>query len=173
MRHRITNLFYLLLINIILYGTAWSDSFSTSDSNEEKLQIASLIDLSLEQLLEVEVVSIATGTSQSILKAPAATTVITSQDIEAMGAIDLEEALETVPGLHVARYNVGYSPIFTFRGMYTEINPQVLIMINGISIKNLYFGNPGLIWGGMPLKNVARIEIIRRFIWSGCFRWGH
>ena len=51
-------------------------------------------------------VSIATGSHQSITRAPAAATVITSRDIEAMGATDLDQALESVPGLHVSMTSV-------------------------------------------------------------------
>ena len=48
-------------------------------------------------------VSIATGTRQAIRKAPSTATVITAEDIAAMGARTVSEALEAVPGLHVAR----------------------------------------------------------------------
>ena len=57
--------------------------------------------LSLEQLLSVRTISIATGTSTPINQAPAVASVITAQDIEAMGATQLSEVLEQVPGLHV------------------------------------------------------------------------
>ncbi|HEY0847740.1 MAG TPA: TonB-dependent receptor plug domain-containing protein, partial [Noviherbaspirillum sp.] len=50
-------------------------------------------------------ISIATGSQQSLRRAPAVATVITARDIEAMGATDLDEVLETVPGLHVSRTN--------------------------------------------------------------------
>ncbi len=47
-------------------------------------------------------VSIATGTRQPVTRAPAVATVITAQEIEAIGATDLDQVLETVPGLHVS-----------------------------------------------------------------------
>ena len=106
-------------------------------------------------------ISVATGSRQSIAKAPAVATVITAQDIHAMGATDLDEVLETVPGLHVARNNFGYAPIYTMRGIYSNYSPQVLVLINGIPITNLYNGDRNLIWGGMPVKAISRIEVIR------------
>ncbi len=108
-----------------------------------------------------DMVSVATGARQSIAKAPAVATVITAKDIHAMGATDLDEVLETVPGLHVARNNFGYAPIYTMRGIYSNYSPQVLVLINGIPITNLYSGDRNLIWGGMPVKAIARIEVIR------------
>ncbi|MDM8566353.1 TonB-dependent receptor [Candidatus Halobeggiatoa sp. HSG11] len=111
--------------------------------------------------LRLEMVSIATGTKQSISRVPAATTVITASEIEKIGAAYLDEILETVPGLHVARSNIGYNPIYTFRGIYSNFNPQVLMLINGISIDTLYAGNRGQTFGSMPVNAIARIEIMR------------
>jgi len=108
-----------------------------------------------------EMVSIASGYQQPISKAPSIATVITAEDIKAIGATDIDEALETVPGLHVERSNIGYNPIYTFRGIYTQFNQQVLMMINGIPITNSYTGSRSEVWGGMPIKNIARIEVVR------------
>lgn len=108
-----------------------------------------------------EMISIATGNYVPISKAPAVATVITAEDIRAIGATDLDEVLETVPGLHVARDVIGYNPIYTFRGIYASFNPQVLVLINGIPITNLFQGDRNLMWGGMPVEAIARIEIIR------------
>ena len=74
---------------------------------------------------DTEMISIATGSQQPISKAPAVATVVTANDIKAMGATDLDHVLETVPGLHVARSNTGYNPIYTIRGISSGFNPQV------------------------------------------------
>jgi outer membrane cobalamin receptor len=110
---------------------------------------------------DLDMISIATGSMQSIAKAPAVASVIYAQDIEMMGATDLDQILETIPGLHVARNSLGYNPIYVFRGIHSNYNPQVLMLINGIPISNLFHGDRGLIWGGMPVQAIARIEIIR------------
>jgi iron complex outermembrane receptor protein len=106
-------------------------------------------------------VSIATGTRQSLRRAPAVATVITAEDIAAMGATDLDEVLETVPGVHVSRNVQAYTPLYTIRGIYSDLNPQTLVLQNGVPMTTLLVGNRGVIWGGLPLDNVARIEIIR------------
>jgi iron complex outermembrane receptor protein len=106
-------------------------------------------------------ISIATGSQQPIARAPSVATVITSQDIRAMGAVDLDQVLESVPGLHVSVSSLGYHPIYSFRGIFTSYNPQVLMLVNGIPITNVFTGDRGLVWGGFPLENVARIEVIR------------
>jgi len=106
-------------------------------------------------------VSIATGNRQVLRRAPAVATVITAEDIAATGATDLDEVLETVPGMHVSRTN-SYFSTYVIRGMFGgQTNPQVLMLQNGIPLTTMYRGDKGGNWGGMSLEKVARIEIIR------------
>lgn len=106
-------------------------------------------------------VSIATGSQQTLRRAPAVASIITAEDIAAMGATDLDEVLETVPGLHVNRSANSYTPLYVIRGVFSQFNPQVLVMQNGTPVTTLYIGSKGNLWGGYPIEHIARIEIIR------------
>ena len=105
--------------------------------------------------------SIATGNRQQLKRAPAVASVITASDIAAMGATDLSQVLESVAGLHVSVRFQGYSPIFSFRGVHTKFNPQVLILVDGVPINQAFVGNSNVVTGAVPLENIARIEVIR------------
>ncbi len=120
-----------------------------------------LWDMSLADLGKIRVTSIASGTKTPLDKAAAIATVITENDITAMGATDLDQVLETVPGLHVARSSQGYTAKYIIRGITSTFNPQALVLINGIPVTSLFTGNRGNIWTGMPVKSIARIEVIR------------
>ncbi len=136
-----------------------------------------LTKLSLKELLDVEItldtvfdifgalvetkqVSVATGKKQDASRAPAVTSVITAQDIEAMGARTLSEALEGVPGFHVARQNI-YQPAYIVRGISSINNPEILVLINGEPLKGLESGDRGLGWRDMPVQAIARVEVMR------------
>ncbi|WP_374562923.1 TonB-dependent receptor plug domain-containing protein [Ideonella sp.] len=107
-------------------------------------------------------VSIATGSRVPVARAPSIATVITAEDIVASGAIDLDEVLETVPGLHVERSTLGFTPMYTMRGIRGSItNPQVLLLVNGMPLTCVYAGDRGINWAGQPVENIARIEVIR------------
>lgn len=106
-------------------------------------------------------VSIATGAAQSLRRAPAVATVITAQDIAAMGATGIDEVLQSVPGLHVSRSSNSFAPLYLIRGIHSEFNAQTLMLLNGVPLTTLFVGNRGLGWGDMPVENIARIEIIR------------
>ncbi len=106
-------------------------------------------------------VLIATGNKQLVRNAPSTATVITAEEISAMGATDLDEVMEAIPGIHVNRSTNGYLPVYVFRGIYSTYNPQVLMLVNGKPVTDMFAGNRGNIWGGLPLENVSRIEVIR------------
>jgi len=120
----------------------------------------SLWDMSLEELGKIRVTSLASGTATPLDKAAAVATVITAEDIESMGARDLDEVLETVPGLHVGKLTFT-PPKYNIRGITSTHTPQTLMMINGIPISSLYIGHPSLAWGGFPIQAISKIEVIR------------
>lgn len=136
-----------------LLSVAWgAGAHAAPQSEEEELALA---------YGDKSFVSIASGSRQPIARAPSVASVITAEDISAIGAADLDEVLETVPGLHVSRSPSGYNPIYAIRGIHTQYNPQVLMLVNGIPTTSVYTGNRSQIWGGMPVENIARVEVIR------------
>ncbi len=108
-----------------------------------------------------ETVSLATGRRQSLLLAPSVATVITAEEIAAMGATDIDEVLETVPGLHVNRASSMGSTQYVMRGITGGHAPHVLMLQNGIPVTLASSGNKGNLWGGLPIENIARIEVLR------------
>jgi iron complex outermembrane receptor protein len=105
-------------------------------------------------------VSIATGQQQLISKAPAVATVITAKQIKEMGAIDLDQVLESVPGLHVSLSSTRFSPVYSMRGIHTDKNPQVLMLVNGTPITQAFLGDRG-VRSSLPVNSIARVEVIR------------
>ncbi len=155
---------FLLALTIPNYATNTADSqtifdYLTSLSLEElgevEVTLSDVFDI-FDAVMVVKEISVATGAHQSTARAPAITTVITASDIEAIGATDLDEVLETVPGLHVSRQDCGYVP-----GIYTQRSPQVLFLVNGIPMQSLLLGNRNIISGSLPVSNIKRIEIVR------------
>ncbi|MBU1364872.1 MAG: TonB-dependent receptor [Gammaproteobacteria bacterium] len=106
-------------------------------------------------------VHIATGNKQLLRNAPSSATVITAEEIAAMGATDLDEVMETIPGVHVGRSTNTYPPVYIFRGIFSTYNPQVLMLVNGKPVTDMFTGSRGNLWGGLPLENISRIEVIR------------
>ncbi|MCU7850845.1 MAG: TonB-dependent receptor [Candidatus Thiodiazotropha sp. (ex Monitilora ramsayi)] len=103
----------------------------------------------------------ATGSTKPVFLAPSVASVITKEEIEAMGATTLDEVLETVPGLHV--YNSSspnYQTQWSIRGIHTNASPQVLLLINGQSVQDLHQGGrPSKFL--LPVNMISRVEVIR------------
>lgn len=118
-----------------------------------------LLDMSPAELANISV-AIASGTSRPIAQSAAVTSVITAEQIAAMGATELHEVLETVPGMHVTIQPVTNDYSYTMRGIRNETNSEVLLMINGTRFSVPYQGThmAGMI---MPVENIQRVEVIR------------
>lgn len=104
----------------------------------------------------------ATGSLKPVVLAPSVATVISKEEIEAMGARSLNEVLETVPGLHVAPSSL-VGPLFTnysIRGILTTLNPQVQVLLNGYPLKEIFNGNRNYRFN-LPIEMISRIEVVR------------
>ncbi|MDD4947431.1 MAG: Plug domain-containing protein, partial [Gallionella sp.] len=123
----------------VLLAMLWGGAAYATPSDEEELALV---------YGDKANISIATGNSQSTRRAPSSATVITANDIADMGATNLDTVLETVPGLHISYSSSGLNSIYSFRGIATSHNPQVLMLVNGIPITNVFWGDRSLIWGG-------------------------
>ena len=110
---------------------------------------------------EKSFVSIATGTRQSLNRAPSAASVITAEDLANMGARTVDEALETIPGLHVSRSTAYMAANYHVRGIVSDYNPEVLMLVNGVPMTSMFVGNRGDMPVDLPVENISRIEVIR------------
>jgi outer membrane receptor for ferrienterochelin and colicins len=130
----------------------------TTKAQDSTQNVSDLLDLSLEQLMNIKVVT-ASGYLQTISEAPSTITVITSQQIAERGYEQLEDALRDIPGIDMIHIN-GYAPtLIYFRGMYGAENLRALLMIDGI-VENNILGSNDMAGPAYSLHNADRIEII-------------
>lgn len=106
-----------------------------------------------------EMVSVASGYPLPRKLSPSVTSVMTNKEIEAIGARRIEDVLEFLPGIHVSSARSGNN-VIGFRGIYSEANTQVLVLVNGIPLRNTANGGKPLAWT-MSVKNISHIEVIR------------
>ncbi len=146
-------------LNLIVRSLVWiagSSAFAAVAGNQNLPQ-----DEVADFYGELDVVSIATGTSKRIDKAPAVTTLITADDIARSGASHLDEVLEMVPGLHVSPSTISrLDSVYSIRGIQTGFNPQVLVLLNGTEFKNSFSGGLPYTFR-FPANVIERIEVIR------------
>lgn len=118
-----------------------------------------LLDLSLEELMNVEVTSVSKK-AESKNDTAASIHVITAEDIRRGGFRSVPEALRVVPGVQVARIDASRWAI-SIRGFREEFSNKLLVLIDGRPVYTPLFG--GVVWGeqNLAIEDVARIEVIR------------
>jgi iron complex outermembrane recepter protein len=120
---------------------------------------AELGDLSIEELMNIEVTSVAKK-EQRLGRIAASVYVLTQEDIRRSGRNSLPEVLRLVPGVQVARMD-NHSWAIGIRGFNDEFSNKLLVLVDGRSVyKNLY---SGVYWNAQEvlIENVERIEVIR------------
>ena len=128
---------------------------------------ADLVDLSLEQLANIEVTSVSRR-AERLSDAAASIYVITADDIRRAGVNSLPEALRLAPNLQVARTSAsGYA--ISARGFNNAIGNKLLVLIDGRAVYTPLFS--GVFWdaNGVILDDVERIEVISG---PGATLWG-
>lgn len=140
-----------LIFNLLLLSSVAAMAEGQPEVYEESL-------LLLYQ--DEEMISIATGTAKPLHLAPSVASVITAREIKALGARTLNEVLEFVPGLHVSRDQYSQSAIFSIRGIHSNFNSQVILMVNGHPINEPISGSRPPQFN-IPVANISRIEVIR------------
>ncbi len=140
-----------IIVSFFGFCLYFTSHFSIASTEEEELEIG---------LGDEQFISIATGRKKLVSKAPSVTSVITAEQIFKSGARTIDEVLESIPGLHVSASSTNLSPIYSIRGISTDRNPHVLVLLNGVATTNSYFGDRGPV-SSMPVNAVSRVEIIR------------
>jgi iron complex outermembrane receptor protein len=128
-------------------------------AQEEASTSSALKQLSIEQLMDVEVTSVS-KTRESLLGAAAAVATVTSEDIRRSGANTVPEALRFVPGLYVARQTANSWSVSS-RG-FSGVNSQDLLVLSDTrSIYTPLFS--GVFWDVQDylMGDIDRIEVIR------------
>jgi outer membrane receptor protein involved in Fe transport len=138
-------------------------------SSRELLQAGFFQDfeeLDLEALLGANdaKVSVAARKRDSIDEAPGSVTVVTAEDLRAMGAHTLEDALHALPAVEVLRDGLG-RPRIVIRGLSSGRtgggSENVRVLLNGRSLDDPLFGGATVVNLAMPVANVSRIELLR------------
>lgn len=146
---------YTLLAQFIVVAFC-SDSMAESPET----QVDDFFAMSPAELASMSV-TIATGTPKPVFQSAAVTSVITSEQIKEMGATQLHEVLETVPGIHASIHSDGsFDYNYSVRGIRNQTNAQILFLLNGTRITTPFRGTFST-GTELPIEAIKRVEVIR------------
>jgi iron complex outermembrane receptor protein len=140
---------------------------STATAPSASHDAGDLTDLSLEELMDVQVTSVS-KTKESMADAPAAVTVIDQDTIARSGFSTIPDLLRLVPGMDVARIN-SYTWAISSRGLNAQFAGNLLVLQDGRSVYTPIDG--GVYWNTVDyvMQDLDRIEVIRG---PGATLWG-
>ncbi len=135
-----------------LFGLAAAGNLGAQTNDE-------LANLSVDDLMKVEVTSVARR-GQRLSETPAATFVITQEDIVRSGASSIPDLLRMVPGFDVAQVSRNLWAV-SARGFNGRWSNKLLVMIDGRTVYTELFG--GVRWDvqDVALEDIDRIEVTR------------
>ncbi len=144
----------LLLFSMLIIFTATAQTFAANQKTD-------LTDLSIEDLMNVEIKSTATLTDTKPRLVPAAVTTITAEQIRASGARSLFELLDIyVPNLQIISHH-WESDHVGLRGIINDRDDKYLLLVNGRNInEHTHFGaisERDLVM----LQDIHHIDIVR------------
>lgn len=126
-------------------------------------------EMSLDELLDVDIVVTATKRPEDLFETPLSVTIIKQEDIINSGATCIPEALRLAPGLIVREQTPGNFDVHIrgfediTKGTYMPLpnNTIILVMIN-YSISYSYYSG-GTFWETLPvgIEDIERIEVVR------------
>lgn len=123
-----------------------------------EVPVQSLKQLSVEDLMNIEVTSVAKG-PEKLLQAPSAIQVITNDEIARSGASSVPEALRLADNLEVAQKDANDWAI-SARGFNANLADKLLVLVDGRAVYSPLYA--GVLWNlqDYPLEDIDRIEVI-------------
>jgi iron complex outermembrane receptor protein len=156
---RITCLLCCIALTVVSSVRAESDSVDLSASDVDEL--------SLGDLMEVEVSSVSRKSHQ-LANTAAAAFIISQEDIRRSGATSIPEALRLAPGVEVAQISSSRWAV-SIRGFNGQYANKLLVLMDGRTLYTPLFS--GVFWDQQDtmMEDVERIEVIRG---PGAVMWG-
>jgi len=126
-----------------------------------------LTELSLEQLMQVEVTTVSKKPERRF-DSPAAVFVLTQDDIRRSGATNIPDLLRLVPGVEVGRID-SHTWFIGVRGFASQLSRSLLVLVDGRSVYSPLFA--GAYWDVQDtlLEDIDRIEVV---LGPGGSLWG-
>lgn len=132
--------------------------FYSFTGKTQNLELKKLKALSMEELMDIEVISVSKQ-KEKIVQAASAIQIITYDDIRSSGATSVAEALKLASNLQVAQVNSSQWAI-SARGFNNVLANKLLVLIDGRVVYTPMYA--GVFWDvqNLVLEDIERIEVI-------------
>ncbi len=149
----------ILLIPLKLFVILLAQGLANAGEINEQADDQVFFEMSLEELMDVEVVSVSKK-AEKLTEVSSAVFVISGDDIRRSGVTSIPEALRMAPGVQVARIGTDKWSI-SIRGFNGRFSNKLLVLMDGRSVYTPL--SSGVIWSQQDtfIEDIDRIEIVR------------
>ncbi len=150
-KNKIQLLCFITMALLLLFRSVYADGVI----QENKTEFA---ELSLEELTQLEVFSVANLLPTEEAKAPGTVYSFNRQDFVRMGIRRLDDVLAFVPGFQVNQFRKRHRSIWA-RGLLDLYNDKLILLVDGVRRQHAYYGHFSL-GDNFPLEKIEKVEII-------------
>src|ERR1700722_4022683 len=152
----------MALLLSLSFKVAAADDLATTNNPD----LSRLADMDISQLMQVKVSIL--GPAETVSQTPAAVSVVTQDDIQRSGAMNIPEALRLVPGMDVAQVDASQWA-GSARGFDDNFANKLLVMEDGRALYTPLYS--GVFWDvqGTMMEDIDHIEVVRG---PGATLWG-
>ena len=147
------------LLSIVCFSIALSNACIVLGSVEREVSLDSLLQLSLEELIEIPVTaSVASNREEPIVFTPAIVSSYVVDDMAQFGLRTLRDILSFIPGV-IMQDGLNGNIQVMIRGISEGFNQKVLFMLDEVPYWMTPHGDMPLL--GIPIEGIEKVEVIR------------
>jgi len=133
----------------------WCITFPSFAASE---QIDDYTEMSLQELMSLEIFTAASLLPTELKKAPGTVYSFDRNDFKRLGVRRLDELLEYVPGFQLNQYRKRHNSIWS-RGMIDRYNNKMKLLVDGVPIQHVYYGHFSA-GENLALEKIGKVEVI-------------
>ncbi len=131
---------------------------STLDQESSTDQEQNYTEMSLQQLMSLEIFTAASLLPTELKKAPGTVYSFNRQDFKRLGVRRLNELLGFVPGFQLNQYRKRHRSVWA-RGMIDRYNNKMKLIVDGVPIEHVYYGHFSA-GENLALEKIGKVEVI-------------
>ncbi|SEQ23420.1 Outer membrane receptor for ferrienterochelin and colicins [Amphritea atlantica] len=139
------------VIPLLIYSVFFTSAYARADQQ-------GFSDLSLKELVAMDVFTAASLVPTQVNKAPGTVYTFNRDDFKRYGVRRLEDLLQFVPGLQLNQYRKRHRAIWA-RGVLDRYNDKMILMVDGVRVRQLYYNHFSL-GDNLPLEYLETVEVI-------------
>lgn len=148
------------LLSLILLSMLWSLAApcARAQPDDTRPGTNAFADMSLKELMNLEVFSAASLFPTEQAKAPGTVYSFHREDFVRLGVRRLDDLLAYVPGFQLNQYAKRHRSIWA-RGQIDRYNDKLVLLVDGVRRQHVYYGHFSL-GDNFPLEKIEKVEII-------------